>query len=142
MKQCNHCKEIKSDEEFAWRYKRLGIRSPTCRSCKAGFDQRYYQGRSEEHSKKVWEQKKSRREVAREFVWSYLAKHPCIECGEADPILLEFDHIKGKKKYNVSQMVGQGFSLKAIQAEIDKCQVLCVACHRRKTYEDNNWFRG
>lgn len=142
MKQCNHCGEFKSDEEFSWRYKSLGIRASACKTCKAKFDSNYYESRSEEHKKKVYEQKTARRDTARDYAWNYLSTHPCIECGESDPELLEFDHVRGQKKTTVSQMVGQGFSLESIKAEIAKCEVRCVSCHRKKTYKQQGWFKG
>lgn len=140
MMQCNHCGEFKSDEEFSWRYKSLGIKAPTCKACKALIDHNYYESRSDSHKQKVIEQKSARRDAARNYLWDYLSTHPCVDCGEADPLLLEFDHVRGQKKTTVSQMVGQGFSLESIQQEIAKCEVRCVSCHRRKTYKDQGWF--
>lgn len=43
---------------------------------------------------------------------------------------------------DVSQLVGAGYSLTTLQAEIDKCDVLCANCHRKKTMDDRGWFRG
>ena len=71
---------------------------------------------------------------AREFVWLYLTTHPCVHCGETDPIVLEFDHLdQATKTANIARMVSQGLGTAKIQAEIDKCQVLCCNCHRRRT---------
>lgn len=142
MKRCNHCGELKDESEFSWRYKYLNERSPTCRSCRSKIDRNYYKSRAEAHKHKVKEQRDARRNLAREFIWGYLASHPCVECGESDPRLLEFDHVQGAKKKTISEMVGQGYSVESIQAEVNKCVVRCVACHRKKTYKEPGWFEG
>ena len=69
---------------------------------------------------------------------NYLKEHPCINCGESDPVVLDFDRLQDKK-YNVSEMIG-AFGLKSVIKEINKCQVLCANCHRRKTAKDQNWY--
>ncbi len=57
----------------------------------------------------------------------------CKDCGESNPIVLDFDHIRDKK-YNVSRMIHDGFSWKAISKEIQKCEVVCANCHRIRTH--------
>lgn len=57
----------------------------------------------------------------------------CADCGESNPIVLDFDHLKDKK-YNVSRMIHDGFSWKAISKEMEKCEVVCANCHRIRTY--------
>ena len=86
----------------------------------------------------VKENQKKIRIRNREFLIDYLRKHPCTVCGESDLLVLDFDHIDpATKKFNVSRMVSsQHHSIKTIQAEIGKCQVLCANCHRRKTYKE------
>ena len=79
---------------------------------------------------------------ARQYVWNYLLKHPCIDCGETDPIVLEFDHTRGKKVDAVSNIVKRGFALTKIDIEIAKCDVRCANCHRRKTSDQLGWFKG
>jgi len=55
---------------------------------------------------------------------------------ESDYIVLEFDH-KHDKKYNVSAM--HTLSLELLIKEIEKCEVRCANCHRRKTAHQFNW---
>jgi len=43
---------------------------------------------------------------------------------------------------DVAAMGGAGYSLETIQAEIDKCVVLCANCHRKLTTDERGWFRG
>jgi hypothetical protein len=90
----------------------------------------------------VYERKKKVIQDSKEYVWNFLSTHPCVDCGESDPMVLEFDHISGSKKSNISVMAGQGYSLTAIQREIEKCVVRCANCHRRKTSKERGWFSG
>jgi hypothetical protein len=48
QKKCNHCQQLKDEEEFNWRYKALGMRHPTCRDCHHGFNKTYYEGDAKE----------------------------------------------------------------------------------------------
>ncbi len=61
----------------------------------------------------------------------YLLEHPCVDCGETDPQVLEFDHC-GEKRSNISEMLSQTV-WSAIAREISRCVVRCANCHRRKT---------
>jgi hypothetical protein len=50
--------------------------------------------------------------------------------------VLEFDHIDRKtKRDNIAQMITQR-EWPVILAEIEKCQVMCANCHRRKTWNE------
>jgi len=80
------------------------------------------------------------REV-RALVWAYLTEHPCVDCGNSDPRVLEFDHVRGVKKYNVSEMQNQRHTVKALFEEIAKCDVRCANCHRIKTYYQFQWHK-
>ena len=69
----------------------------------------------------------------KKFIADYLASHPCVDCGEADIVVLDFDHVSGEKRNEVSNLARRKVSLATLQAEIDKCEVRCVKCHRRVT---------
>jgi hypothetical protein len=141
-KRCDHCKQEKDITEFNWKFKALGIRHDTCRECMKWFAKRYFKGSAhDEHLRNVKERKKAARIFAREYVWNYLTTHPCEQCGESDPRVLEFHHV-GEKEKTISHMVGEGYAVERIQQELDKCQVLCSNCHRKLTMDERGWWRG
>jgi hypothetical protein len=74
-----------------------------------------------------------RRDEIFSAVMEYLASHPCVDCGEPDIIVLEFDHVRGEKTGNVSQLM-ISHSLAKVMQEIAKCEVRCANCHRRQTF--------
>jgi len=141
MKNCNHCGQLKDDEEFNWRYKSLGIRHKTCRECQHEHQDNWYQSHKQEHLDNVHERKRRLRDEAREWVYQYLLTHPCTQCGESDPRVLEFHH-EGDKDRAVSELVAGGYPIERIQAEISGCIVLCSNCHRKLTMDQRGWFRG
>lgn len=71
----------------------------------------------------------------------YLRNHPCVDCGEKDIVVLQFDHIRGKKKYLLSTIVSGGHSWETVSKEISKCEVRCANCHIRKTAKDFKYYR-
>lgn len=82
------------------------------------------------------------RERNRALVAAHVATHPCVDCGESDPVVLDFDHVRGEKRRNVSRMVASHFSEKNILAEIEKCEVVCANCHRRRTAKRGSWHKA
>lgn len=74
-----------------------------------------------------------RRTKVSRHILEYLLKNPCVDCGEGDPIVLEFDH-RGDKLFNVSDANRNGKSLPIVIKEIEKCDIRCANCHRRVTY--------
>ncbi len=141
MKQCAACGEFKSEEEYSFRYKAQGKRWGTCKECQKKQKRKWYERNKETHIKNAWENKKKAREKAREFIWDYLLTHPCIDCGESNPVVLEFDHVRGNKRMEVANMVRQGYAISTIQKEMDKCVVRCANCHRIKTHKKRGWWR-
>lgn len=75
----------------------------------------------------------------RKLLYQYLSNNSCTDCGEDNPIVLEFDHKDPSvKEYNISNMMGYSWS--KIQLEIDKCEVVCANCHRKRTAIQQNWY--
>jgi hypothetical protein len=119
----------KSVEDFN-RYKGSSDgRQSHCRTCAAA----YYRGNAIRHKANVARRKvKAYRDVT-QLVWDSLLDHPCVDCGERDPVVLEFDHVDpAQKSRAVSRLIGNNHSWSSILSEIDKCQVRCANCHRRR----------
>jgi hypothetical protein len=67
----------------------------------------------------------------RSKTYEYLREHPCAICGQDDPVVLDFDHLRDKlREVTVIAMLGGWADL---LAELEKCRVLCANCHRRQT---------
>lgn len=78
--------------------------------------------------------------VARRRLLAYLETHSCVDCGEADPVVLEFDHReRAWKRFNVPQGLGRPWN--DVVAEIAKCDVRCANCHRRRTAKQGGSWR-
>jgi hypothetical protein len=74
------------------------------------------------------------------YLVEYLRAHPCVDCGEGDPLVLEFDHLRDKA-FNISEgLVDRGWQ--AVLAEIAKCEVVCANCHRRRTAQRGGFMRA
>ena len=99
----------------------------------AASSRRYYARNRTKVIAAASEARRRLRKSNRLLVGRHLSKNHCVDCGERDPIVLEFDHVRGVKKDNISNMVGKGVSTEIIVAEIAKCEVRCANCHRRAT---------
>jgi hypothetical protein len=82
------------------------------------------------------------RERNRQFVLNYLQSHPCVDCGESDPLVLTFDHRDTKDKENsICLAIGFCWSIIKLENEINKCDVRCANCHLRKTNYQFGWWK-
>lgn len=98
--------------------------------------------RNSDHQKaqvKVNQERSIRENQAR--AWQYLAAHPCVDCGESDPVVLQFDHLRDKRT-EISKMLRRGFTWTTIELEIAKCDVRCASCHRRRTAMERGYYRA
>ena len=96
---------------------------------------RHYEANKAAYVERAAQAKKASKVSVRSLILEYLSCHPCVDCGESDAIVLEFDHRAGvSKKFNIGAAVSGGYSGTAVLHEISKCDVRCANCHRRKTY--------
>ena len=47
-----------------------------------------------------------------------------------------------EKRDAISNMVNRGYSWKSILIEIDKCDIRCANCHRRRTAKQFGWYNS
>ena len=134
MKECSVCH--RSDVEFHKNKTKKDGLQVQCKCCQAQTSAKHYDANKEKQLERIYE----RRHQLRQTIFDYLKEHPCVDCGETDPIVLEFDHLDNKKM-NVSKMVHDGFSLENIMVEISKCEVCCSNCHARRTSKQFGWYK-
>lgn len=137
---CSLCHENRAEEDYNYRNKTLGTRQKACKFCTRKQVQRHYLNNKEYYHKKTRIRNAYFHELIRGYLWDYLAEHPCIDCGETDPVVLEFDHLRDKI-IHVSHMAKNNSQLYKVKAEIEKCVVRCANCHRRKTSLERGWYR-
>lgn len=97
--------------------------------------QEYYQRKKEYYNATNKEKARLLKIEKRAYVTDYLLDHPCVDCGETDIIVLDFDHVRGEKYNNISNLVLQYRSIQKLKDEILKCDIRCANCHRRITHK-------
>jgi hypothetical protein len=65
------------------------------------------------------------------FIRNLLWASRCVDCGERDLVVLEFDHL-GRKRDNVVRAAYSGHSLDWLLEEVARCVIRCANCHRRR----------
>ena len=136
---CQRCHEILPVAAFAWRSKERGTRQPWCRSCHNAHKRANYGlDRTREIARTAARRLRLIAENAPRL-HAYLLEHPCVDCGESDPVVLEFDHLRDKR-CDVTQMLWSGFLWSQIELEIAKCEVRCANCHRRRTARQRGFY--
>lgn len=100
-----------------------------CRDCFRD----YFKARGALHRKQVDIARVRRRSKSRQLVEAR-RRSGCVDCGVKDPLVLEFDHRDGDKVRHVAEMAWEGASPVSVTAELAKCDVVCVNCHKHRTY--------
>jgi hypothetical protein len=48
-------------------------------------------------------------------------------------VVLDLDHVRGEKVAEIARLAGDGARPARIDVEMEKCEVVCANCHRRRT---------
>ena len=143
MKKCTKCKKEKPANEFNFKIKSLGLRQGQCKECTRLFVKNHYNKNKSYYLKKARKRNTKLELELLENLKDYFLKHPCIDCGESDITVLEFDHMGKVPKFKaVSYLMKHRYKLEKIIDEINKCEVRCANCHRRKTAKQFKWLKS
>jgi hypothetical protein len=75
------------------------------------------------------------------FALATLAASGCVDCGEADVCVLDFDHV-GSKTRSVMELAHREVGLGRLRQEIGRCLIRCANCHRRRTARSRGHYRA
>lgn len=132
-KTCTRCKRELDLSEFNWKIKNIRL-SAHCKGCSRQYIKSHYDRNRQYYIAKAHTRNLRTKAEINKYVWTYLRTHPCVDCGETNAIVLEFDHRESEIKVGeISGMLKDRGVLETIIKEIAKCDVRCANCHRRKT---------
>lgn len=128
---CSRCQQEKELSAFAWRRRGRGQYDTYCRACRAAYGREHYVANRQRYIDQARIVKQKQAHERTRWVLEYFERHPCTDCGERDPVVLEFDHLRDKK-FNVASALPER-TWTSILEEIEKCEVVCANCHRRRS---------
>jgi hypothetical protein len=82
----------------------------------------------------------ARRIEARRYLESVRRSSKCVDCGESNPIVLQFHHRDGKDKYAINMYCRSGVN--HLKKELEKCDVLCANCHLIRHHDEQSGFNA
>jgi len=132
MLRCSRCKTEKPASAFALNVSRASGHQGECRSCRVAINVVSYLRARDVQNPKRYAWKARRVAQNQEWILDYLTSRWCVDCGNTDVRVLEFDHLRDKEA-NISALMNNS-SIARMQAEIAKCDVVCANCHRIRTY--------
>lgn len=113
-----------------------------CQQCKVEYHRKYQQTerskdyhrkyRTEKYDTRKKVQDRARREEHRARAITQLGGK-CLDCGNSDPRVLVFDHVRDEKQTNLARLFGKAWS--RVEAELKKCELVCANCHLIRTNE-------
>ena len=141
MKTCTKCKKDKNENDFAWKNKAKGKKASRCKECQKLISNDWYSKNTKKHLINVKKNNTLYRDRNRDYVWEYLSSHSCIDCGQNNPIVLEFDHRNPEEKEcEIYKLARSMVSMAKLKREIQKCEIRCANCHRIKTAIQFGWW--
>ena len=132
------CSENKETSEFHRRAN--GKWYSYCKECHREYTAAHYEAHKAKYLAKARRHNDEYRERIYEWLFQYFLEHPCVDCGETNPIVLEFDHRDGEKKEREVSTFIKNHGLRKVQQEVAKCEVRCSNCHLKRTAIQCGWY--
>lgn len=140
LRKCSKCLRELEESDFNWKIQNIRLQYH-CKDCSRRYIREHYKNNRGYYLDKANKRNLEIKGKSLRYIGSYFKTHPCMDCGEADILVLEFDHRLRSEKYkDVSLLIRGRGSFTRVVEEISKCEVRCANCHRRKTaMESNSW---
>lgn len=141
-KYCATCKLIKPKFGFNKNKIRKDGFNNICRECSNSRSKKYYSDNTKHHKKVISVRNKKIISENRDKLIKYLLSQKCVDCGESNIIVLDFDHKDDVNKIaNISKLIYGGCSWDKIKTEMNKCDIRCANCHRIRTSKQQGWYK-
>lgn len=133
-KLCFRCKIEQELDQFNKKTSKKDGLDTYCKKCSKILRYNKRQNNLEEF------RKTNLKKMAERIKWIQDIKRdrPCLDCGKIFlPYCMDFDHVpeRGKKIKSISRMVKENAPKERILQEIEKCDLVCVLCHNKRTRE-------
>lgn len=130
MKICTKCPErgLQPLDNF---HKKHGKPQAVCKDCRRAIHAAHYKVNKDNYKSQASERKRELRTWLRELK----DNKPCVDCGVNYPaVCMDFDHLDGTdKEACLNVLVSNGVGKDRLEAEIEKCDLVCANCHRLRT---------
>jgi hypothetical protein len=139
---CTGSGQALESSDFNFKVRAQGVVHTRCRACTRAYFREYYARNRAKYVQRSRRRNAAERQRNRDLILDYLRSHPCMDCGEADPTVLQFDHQDPQSKFsNIGDLLRRRFPCSRIEPEIAKCVVRCANCHQRRTAQQFGWYR-
>ena len=83
---------------------------------------------------------KNKKDQIRSYIKQYKEFRGCMDCGGKFPFyVLDLDHRDPNEKVCSPASLANNGSWEVMLRELDKCDVVCANCHRKRTHEGNHY---
>lgn len=140
-KVCGRCKEEKPLNQFGPDKRTVSGYRSYCRQCHSVEAYEYRKNIADEKLQEWSDKRAERVRISQKYILDTLRANPCVDCNEPDIVVLEFDHVRGVKEGNIAKLT-RSANLDRLKKEIDKCEVVCANCHRRRTARRAGYWKA
>ena len=132
---CPKCKLYLPEIEFNWKIMNVK-RQCNCKHCQCAYTKEHYKNNPQPYKNRA----RKRAKVGAARILEYLKTHPCIDCGETDPVVLEFDHLENKE-FTLTSKRARSLKNESWLIEVAKCEIRCSNCHKKRHAKTNHSYK-
>ena len=138
---CARCHTEKPLDAFPIKNRSRGTRVSYCVPCRSDYGKEHYRQNMSYYVLKAALARKRSRFINQGLVDEHLRAHPCVDCGETDLVVLDFDHVDPALKDAEVGRLQFETGPDRLRREMDKCVIRCGNCHRLRTARQFGWWR-